>query len=227
MSGLAVALQRGEVKRAYLPLKDSMSDFMDAKSYDFVVPKKAILHEGDLEKFKESQVCKDILDFIKLMAESVIGISIKNPGTNTIYPYQTPHFSLLLITEYQVCPVVRKFQTMMGALYALIDEIPPLKQPMRFGNKAFRQWHERLVFFVEQFLKDEDVLPVGKQGAVAELTPYFMELFGNETRIDYGTGHELNFAIIFFIFFRLQVIKKEDLTGVVLVGFASYIRTVR
>ena len=26
-----------------------------------------------------------------------------------------------------------------------IDEIPPIKQPMRFGNKAFRLWHDRLL----------------------------------------------------------------------------------
>lgn len=29
-------------------------------------------------------------------------------------------------------------------LFNLIDEYPPIQQPMRFGNKAFRSWHERL-----------------------------------------------------------------------------------
>ena len=26
-----------------------------------------------------------------------------------------------------------------------VGEFPPLKQPMRFGNKAFRQWHAKLM----------------------------------------------------------------------------------
>lgn len=26
-----------------------------------------------------------------------------------------------------------------------VDEIPPLAQPMRYGNKAYRQWHDRLI----------------------------------------------------------------------------------
>ena len=25
-----------------------------------------------------------------------------------------------------------------------VDDIPPIDQPQRFGNKAFRQWHDKL-----------------------------------------------------------------------------------
>lgn len=182
-----------------------MSDFVGRS---FVEPKKAILSKSDLEQFQNSAACKAILDFIKLMAESVIGTSIKDPG-------------------YTVSPLVRKFELAMRDLNNLVDECPPIKQPMRFGNKAFRQWHERLSQIVSKFLEDEDVLPQDRRDAAVELTPYFMDLFGNVTRIDYGTGHELNFVIIFLIFYRLRLIEKSDLTSVVLVGFASYIRTMR
>ena len=30
-------------------------------------------------------------------------------------------------------------------LQVWIDEIPPIQQPMRFGNKAFRDFHARLL----------------------------------------------------------------------------------
>lgn len=43
--------------------------------------------------------------------------------------------------------------------------------------------HERL--FTGGFLKDKDSIP--------ELRVYFNESWGNRTRIDYGSGMELNF----------------------------------
>lgn len=33
---------------------------------------------------------------------------------------------------------------MLDKLDAMIDEIPPVKQPQRFGNQAFRTWYEKL-----------------------------------------------------------------------------------
>ena len=33
---------------------------------------------------------------------------------------------------------------MIDKMIAWVDEVPPVKQPMRFGNKAFRTWHARV-----------------------------------------------------------------------------------
>ena len=38
---------------------------------------------------------------------------------------------------------------MLRVLNKWIDEIPPLKQPSRFGNKAYRIWNNRLCQVVE------------------------------------------------------------------------------
>ena len=35
-----------------------------------------------------------------------------------------------------------------------IDEIPPIAQPMRFGNKAFRTWYEKVKESLETELFD-------------------------------------------------------------------------
>lgn len=40
----------------------------------------------------------------------------------------------------------------------------------------------------------ETVLPSSLHIAIPELTEYLSKGFGNETRIDYGSGHELSFA---------------------------------
>ena len=53
-------------------------------------------------------------------------------------------------------------------------------------------------------------------------------MFGNPNRIDYGTGHELNFVLFFYILWKLQLIELDkDLQAVVLIGFVSYIKTMR
>jgi len=115
----------------------------------------------------------------------------------------------------------------MNSLSIAVEEIPPLKQPMRFGNKAFRQWHERLSIETSKFLSD--ILPSSILVNVSkELSPYILDMFGNPTRIDYGTGHELNFVLFFYILWKLQLIEIEkDLQAVVLIGFVSYIKTMR
>lgn len=39
----------------------------------------------------------------------------------------------------------------------------------------------------------EGMQGMGDQGFIEEISWYFINLFGNSTRIDYGSGHELNF----------------------------------
>ncbi len=78
-----------------------------------------------------------------------------------------------------------------------IDAFPPIVQPMRYGNKAYRQWHDHLVresarmcaSLLGESSEDE------KASGVTELCPYFYDSFGNATRIDYGTGHETMFLV--------------------------------
>jgi len=81
-----------------------------------------------------------------------------------------------------------------------VDAIPPLHQPMRYGNKAFRSWNERLVSNASSLCAGiiaaaGGAAAAGAAGAELELAPYLCDSFGNATRIDYGTGHETNFFV--------------------------------
>ncbi len=71
-------------------------------------------------------------------------------------------------------------------LSGYIDEVPPINQPMRFGNKAFRQFLDKV--------RDNYPALIGKilktnvqMRAARELKEYFMDAFGSYERIDYGT----------------------------------------
>ena len=92
---------------------------------------------------------------------------------------------------------------MLRLLNQWIDEIPPLKQPSRFGNKAYRIWNDRLCKVRLRPLfhpKEgpallENVIQQNNHMMCVELAGYLEESFGNPTRIDYGTGHETTFVI--------------------------------
>lgn len=57
---------------------------------------------------------------------------------------------LLLINVYKFacmlspCQTVEKLLTLLGTLDRWIDETPPVDQPSRFGNKAYRTWYAKL-----------------------------------------------------------------------------------
>lgn len=182
-----------------------MASYVEVTENDFIVPTRGILNQVDFANFHKSPVLTEILNFVKDCADAVVDSKISDEC-------DAPH-------------VLVEFKILMNRLYELVSEIPPIKQPMRFGNKAFRDWHTRMLVEAEIFLNN--VLPTEKKTAVIELVPYFSEMFGNCTRIDYGTGHELNFAILFLAFLKIGLITKKDFKSVLLIGFSSYIQTMR
>ena len=46
--------------------------------------------------------------------------------------------------------------------------------------------------------------------ALPEIREYFLDSFGSYIRLDYGTGHELNFVVFLLCLFKLKVYKPDD-----------------
>lgn len=174
---------------------------------EYQVPIRAIYEENDLEEFKRSNSYKEIISFVKACSESVTGVSFESIPIDSI------------------SESIQKCKAFMGLLSSLIDEIPPLQQPMRYGNKAFRDWHARLLLETDKFLTD--LLPSELQSAKIELAPYINQSFGNETRIDYGTGHELNIILFYLCLCKLKVLTEKDFQSIISIGFWSYIQLMR
>merc|ERR1711972_856512 len=61
----------------------------------------------------------------------------------------------------------------------------------------------------------------------AELARYLCGAFGDERRIDYGTGHEASFFAIIFALGSQGVAAKADAADLVLLVFAKYMRVMR
>mmetsp|Transcript_12795 Transcript_12795/g.21642 ORF Transcript_12795/g.21642 Transcript_12795/m.21642 type:complete len:152 (+) Transcript_12795:137-592(+) len=118
------------------------------------------------------------------------------------------------MTETELPEKMRPFHAYLDKLDTWLDEAPPIEQPMRFGNKAFRVWMDRIIANA-----DADLLEICKAGnpdfknierAIPELKGYLVESFGSYERIDYGTGHELNFFILLYCLCKLGIYGYDD-----------------
>ena len=115
---------------------------------------------------------------------------------------------------------------LLARLDRLVDETPREEGEMRFGNKAFRAWHDKVARDARE-LHQQLVLPPdvsGAQEAWPELAAYLLDSFGNPVRIDYGTGHELHFVIWMYCLHALGLAKQEDFTALVTQVFARYLK---
>jgi len=89
-----------------------------------------------------------------------------------------------------------------------VDDIPPTQQPTRFGNKAYRDWFDKMDETSVDMMKN--ILPEELQEASGEIAAYWILSFGNRTRIDYGTGHETNFSTWMCCFDQLGLLNHVD-----------------
>lgn len=92
-------------------------------------------------------------------------------------------------------PVIVRAVNVIERLGGWMKEYPlaPEISLSRFGNIAFRGWFDRVASESSSLMK-EIVGGECEDWQLLELSTYFKEAFGNRTRIDYGTGHELDFV---------------------------------
>lgn len=138
-----------------------------------------------------------------------------------------------LNVECTQSPIIANVVQMLNEFDEWITQIPPTEQPQRFGNKSFRVWHEKLqqvnihYFYIDIFrvywfiifqngiVELQKVLPEKLHRAVPEIVQYLYESFGNPTRIDYGTGHEMAFLMFLCCMFKIGAFTQDDKVAVV------------
>ena len=139
------------------------------------------------------------------------------------------------------CPesdVTKEMVSLLDKLDVWIEETPPIEQPQRFGNQAFRTWYKKVkevpfhCFFqiiwnsyCARFFRNDIRVILSQQGAtqllqvalpeqfhraIPEIMLYLAEGFGNPTRIDYGTGHEMSFIMLMCCLFKIGALLEED-----------------
>lgn len=177
----------------------------DPKS--FKVPTRRILSKEDHDLFLSSPTYDLIVAWVFGLAESIASTPIS------------------AVKDDDLSPPIKVLLEMLDEAEQLVYQNPPDDQGgSRFGNKRFRDfldkakvqapsWHQRLG------IEDAD--------AVSELSTYLNQSFGNRKRIDYGSGHELNFMIWLLCLYQLRIIKRADFKPLVLKVFTRYLEVMR
>ncbi|XP_068221485.1 serine/threonine-protein phosphatase 2A activator-like [Palaemon carinicauda] len=178
---------------------------LDCATHKFEVPARAVLNPGDISKWEKSEAYQDIMGFLTSMNNAVRGKKLSAPC--------------------EVSLVTNNLLEMLDTLSQWIDDIPPTDQPQRFGNKAFRDFYAKLKEDGEDLVKK--MLPEKYHSAIPEVTVYLVESFGNSTRIDYGTGHELAFVMFLTCIFKIGALVESDSVATVTKVFNRYISLAR
>ncbi|XP_035197203.1 serine/threonine-protein phosphatase 2A activator isoform X2 [Oxyura jamaicensis] len=172
---------------------------------NFMIPRKEINIVSDMGKWKRSQAYADYMGFILTLNEGVRGKK--------------------LTCDYKVSEPIEKLVALLNTLDRWIDETPPVDQPSRFGNKAFRTWYAKLDQEAENLVAA--VIPKHLAGAAPEVAVYLKEAVGNSTRIDYGTGHEAAFAAFLCCLCKIGVLRVDDQMAIVFKVFNRYLEVMR
>lgn len=135
----------------------------------------------DVSQFKISQAYKNIVTFVDLLCEHIQGTG--NKVFNQKYALEHEVFKKCseLIDELEK----RCEQTDLNLAQSA--------GTLRFGHVAFREWFDDMKRTCKEFI--DELVTLQDDNLKAELLTYLTESFGNRMRIDYGTGHELNFII--------------------------------
>ncbi|KAI8089396.1 uncharacterized protein BX664DRAFT_280307 [Halteromyces radiatus] len=176
-----------------------------SSTYTSVIPVKCIYKQQDIDTFTQSLAFDRLLTFIMLLNQSVLGKKVSDIQS--------------------VSPQVQQILDLLDILDTWINDFPPLHNPQRFGNKAFRQWLQKVEQETSTLMTRS--LPRSLHVALPELNVYWMGSFGNETRIDYGSGHELSFLAWLCGLAMMDYLTSDDYPAVVLSIFTRYLELVR
>lgn len=173
--------------------------------YNFMEPQKEVKNPIEMKRWENSETYYDLIGFINSVCMCIQGKSLSH--------------------KCEVSSCVQKLLEMLAKLEKLAMETPPVDQPQRFGNTAFRTWYQKLNDHAATYIRE--ALPENLHAALPEIVPYLLDSFGNPTRIDYGTGHELSFVFFLMTLFKIGALKKTDELAIVLKVFNNYLNFVR
>lgn len=188
-------------------------------------PEKCINFERDLNLFHRSSAYVKLHTIFLFIIKKVRGLDVP-PGflspriVTRLYKgsIEKEFKEKKLLLESGVSPIVVNLILTLCDLDELTESIEPHLHGQRYGDVAFRDWMEKS----QEFLNENNFLKELDDDVRQELRFYFRECFGSSTRLDYGTGHELNF-IAFLGGFLEKYNLVEDISGrELLMIFATY-----
>lgn len=184
-----------------------LHDQITLHSTTMLAPTRRITTQKDLEIWKQSQTFTELLTFIKVLQELVYGL------TND--------------AEVKESSIVTKLQKLVDHIESIANRNPVQqdKNSSRFGKVEFRDFYDDVKDHSAEIITELSST-IEPQNLI-ELQTYLTESFGNRTRIDYGSGHELNFICFLFCLDKLGILQEADYSALILKVFTRYIAVMR
>ncbi|KAH7035349.1 uncharacterized protein B0I36DRAFT_240079 [Microdochium trichocladiopsis] len=190
-----------------VPSTPSLPPPPTASTLSYQVPSRRILSTKDHDLFLSSLTYDLILAFVFGLSDAVT---------------DTPTSDL---KDADCSPAVKNLVAILDEAEALVLATPPEDaEGSRFGNKLFRTFLDKAKSASPSWHLS---LGLSSPEAIAEVETYLNNSFGNRSRIDYGSGHELNFVMWLLCLYQLQIIQKSDFKALVLRVFSRYLALMR
>ncbi|KAJ4305853.1 Serine/threonine-protein phosphatase 2A activator 2 [Kalmusia sp. IMI 367209] len=188
------------------PPTPALSPPPDLTNHTYTTPSRRILSPADHEIFLKSRTHTLVTAFVFGVSDSVRDRPIST------------------LKEDQTSPTVRKVLGILDEAEHILDRCPPEDTGSRFGNPVFRTFLEE----VEKALPAWHAqLGLTDKSQVDEIATYLHNAFGNKRRIDYGSGHELNFFLWLFCLNRLGLLPPDTFPALALAVLPTYLRLMR
>ncbi|KNG45480.1 Phosphotyrosyl phosphatase activator [Stemphylium lycopersici] len=170
-------------------------------------PSRRILSPEDHSLFLKSSTCTLVEAFIYGIADSV-----RDRSVSSIKPAS------------EVTPTVQKVVDILESAGAILAKCPPEDTGSRFGNPVFRLFLDEIEGALPAWHHD---LGLSDASQIDEVATYLHNSFGNKRRIDYGSGHELNFFLWLLCLNRLGLLPPETFPALALVVLPAYLHLMR
>lgn len=172
-------------------------------------PQKRLLTSQDIETWVDCATFDQLIEFISELAESVKGLENNQ--------YQEP-----------IGASIDKCCSLLDEVFSIAKQHPVKEdaETSRFGKIEFRHFYDDLRIKAQDLISKEfDQL---SQDQAEELVAYFVESWGDRERIDYGSGHELNFICFLYGLKDCGLFERSrDYRNLVLKVFIHYLELMR
>jgi len=184
------------------------SETVTSSQFKFVTATTQIKSRELVKTWEQSEAYQEYVGFILAIGDTIKGKKLRDPTDRS-----------------EAC---QRLLDVLCSARDLMAECPPESEmKSRYGNPAYRDWFSRLETSTPSLLATLVGEELNTAGAVSELSPYFLDSFGNSTRIDYGTGHEMAFIMFLCALFKMGVLAQSDRACVGLTVFSSYMDLAR
>ena len=178
----------------------------DPSTLDFIKPTRRTIYPFDHDCFLSSPTYSLILSFVFSLSDSAANRKISSVSLSCIHPS------------------IPKILSILDSIEEIIKSCPPEEQRgSRFGNPAFRQFIDKVSTNAASWHTELNL----SSSAIEEVSTYLEHSFGNRTRIDYGSGHELNFIIWLLCLNRLGLLPDSAFPAVTLRVVPRYVKLLR